>query len=256
MSRSVLTEQFESPDLAAQRWVPHYLPHWSSRAESAATYRIADSHLELSIPTHQGLWCADTHPSPLRVSAIASGLYAGPVGSTIGQQPFAEGQTVREAQPEHRGWLLERGTFSVVARADLSPRSMVSVWLTGFEDQPDRCGEVCVFEVFGDTVQTEPATAGFGSGVHAFRDPHLTEEFSVLHEPVDLTDWHRFEVDVRSDGTTWSIDDTVVRESTQAVSYPLQIFVGLFDFPDRDVDGQWRDHVPTFEVDEMTFTAG
>ncbi len=33
---------------------------------------------------------------------------------------------------------------------DLSPRSMASLWMSGLEDEPDRCGEICVFEIFGD----------------------------------------------------------------------------------------------------------
>ena len=48
----------------------------------------------------------------------------------------------------------------VRARMDLSPRSMASVWMVGLEDEPDRCGEICVFEVFGDAV--EPGARGRG----------------------------------------------------------------------------------------------
>ncbi|MET0770336.1 MAG: glycoside hydrolase family 16, partial [Solirubrobacteraceae bacterium] len=54
-------------------WLPHYLPHWSSRADSAATYTVCDSELRLSIPAEQGLWCADDHEPPLRVSGVQSG---------------------------------------------------------------------------------------------------------------------------------------------------------------------------------------
>ena len=41
----------------------------------------------------------------MRVSCIQSGNFAGPLGSTIGQQPFWEGLLVREEQPEFRGYL-------------------------------------------------------------------------------------------------------------------------------------------------------
>jgi hypothetical protein len=33
-------ERFEGPDLDRDRWLPHYLPQWSSRAASAATYEV------------------------------------------------------------------------------------------------------------------------------------------------------------------------------------------------------------------------
>ena len=37
-------------------WLPHYLPHWSSRAESAATCTVEDSELRLTIPVEQSRW--------------------------------------------------------------------------------------------------------------------------------------------------------------------------------------------------------
>jgi hypothetical protein len=33
-------DHFDAPELDTAVWVPHYLPHWSSRAESAATYEL------------------------------------------------------------------------------------------------------------------------------------------------------------------------------------------------------------------------
>jgi hypothetical protein len=245
-----VVEDFEGSDLDAGRWVPHYLPHWSSRAESRATYAVDGSVLRLSIPTTQGLWCGDRHSPALRTSTIASGLFAGTLGSTVGQQPFVTGLTVTEEQHEFRGWLLGHGRLSVTARANLSPRSMVSVWLTGFEDAPDRCGEVCVFEVFGDTLSE--GRAGVGAGVHKFRDPALREDFSVIQAAIDLREWHRFEVEMRPDGCTWWLDEVPLRTADQCPAYPLQLFVGVFDFPDRD-DGTLGDRVPFLDVDEIIF---
>jgi hypothetical protein len=78
-------DDFDAADLDTAVWVPHYLPMWSSRAESAATYVTVDSELRLSIPPGQGLWCPDDHDPPLRVSGIQSGVFSGEVGSAIGQ---------------------------------------------------------------------------------------------------------------------------------------------------------------------------
>ena len=49
-------------------WIPHYLPQWSSRAASAATYETGGSELHLTIPAAQGIWCEGDHEPPLRVS--------------------------------------------------------------------------------------------------------------------------------------------------------------------------------------------
>ena len=99
-------DDFDGPELDRDAWLPHYLPHWSSRAESVATYAVEDSELRLTIPPEQGLWCADTHDDPpLRVSGVQSGSWSGPAGSTRGQQRFREGQVVLEAQERFEGWL-------------------------------------------------------------------------------------------------------------------------------------------------------
>ena len=67
-----LDERFAGTDLDHDVWVPYYLPHWSSRADTAATYQVRDGELRLSIPAEQGLWCEGVHETPLRASVIAS----------------------------------------------------------------------------------------------------------------------------------------------------------------------------------------
>jgi hypothetical protein len=65
-------DDFEGDDLDRSVWTPHYLPQWSSRAESAATYAVAGSQLRLSIPLEQGRWCAAA--AALRVVLRTRGL--------------------------------------------------------------------------------------------------------------------------------------------------------------------------------------
>ncbi|HEX9643721.1 MAG TPA: hypothetical protein VGC11_06975 [Acidimicrobiia bacterium] len=77
-----LDERFGGDELDRDVWLPYYLPHWSSRAASAATYQVGGGELRLSIPVDHGLWCPDLHEEPLRVSAIQTGAFSGPVGST------------------------------------------------------------------------------------------------------------------------------------------------------------------------------
>ena len=61
---------------------------------------------------------------------------------------------VVEEQERFEGWLPPpsgRGRVEISARMDLSPRSMAALWMSGFEDDEaqERCGELCVFEIFG-----------------------------------------------------------------------------------------------------------
>lgn len=240
-------DDFDTGHLDEERWLPHYLPQWSSRAESAATFEVAQSELRLTIPDSRGLWCAETHAEPLRVSGVQSGVFSGPIGSTVGQQPFADGQVVREEQPAWWGWTPDGGRIEVTARMDLSPRSMASVWMVGLEDQPDRCGEICVFEVFGDTVTK--GSANVGSGIHPFRDPALREEFSAEALLIDVSQPHTYAIDWRVDGIDFSVDGVPIGSSTQSPAYPMQMMIGVFDFPAKGGDGS---HVPLLAIDSVS----
>ncbi|MCO1655270.1 glycoside hydrolase family 16 protein [Pseudonocardia humida] len=236
MTRTELDEEFHADGLDPQIWVPYYLPHWSSRAESAANLRVHDAQLHLSIPAEHPLWCPDRHPEPLRVSCIQSGNWSGPVGSTRGPQPFAEGLTVREEQPAQWGYTPHYGHVEVRMRAVVPARSMFAFWLAGLEDVPGRAGEICVVEVFGDAVRA--GSADVGTGIKQLGDPDLVQEFAAEPLPIDTTAFHTYAVDWRPDGVTFTVDDEVVRTSAQSPDYPMQLMLGLFDFPAKaDPDG-------------------
>ena len=172
-------DDFDAPDLDADVWIPHYLPMWSSRAKSAASYSLDDSALRLSIPGAGPLVRGRARSAASRLG-IQSGIFSEQVGSsTRGQQPFRDGLVVREHQPMQWGWTPHYGLLEVRARMDLSPRSMASVWMVGIEDEPERCGEICIFEVFGDALADEDRAkaAAVGMGIHP--RPALSEEWAL-----------------------------------------------------------------------------
>ncbi|HEX4720059.1 MAG TPA: glycoside hydrolase family 16 protein [Thermoleophilaceae bacterium] len=237
-------EDFDGPGLDTQVWLPHYLPQWSSRAQSAATYALQDSELRLTIPREQGLWCAEDHQPPLRVSGIQSAVFSGPVGTTVGQQPFREGLVVREFQPAQWGWTPHYGRLEVRARMHLSPRSMASVWMAGVEDEPQRCGEICIFEVFGETIAGRGAAVG--TGIKAFRDPALAEEFSAPSRELDVAEFHVYAADWQPGRVDFFVDGEHVKSVGQAPDYPMQMMIGVFDFPAKAGP---PDHVPEFVLD-------
>ncbi|MFP3466745.1 glycoside hydrolase family 16 protein [Leifsonia sp. SIMBA_070] len=243
-------DDFDDPRLDRTVWLPHYLPAWSSLGETRATYLIHDSQLELTIPPEQRLWCGGDHEPPLRVSALQSGNFSGPVGSTAGQQPYRDGLRVREEQEEFRGCLVDGGTVGMRASLYLGERSMASLWLVGFEDEPKRSGEVCVMEVFGRDVQPEEALVGMG--FHRFRDPRLAEDFERVTLPIDVTEPHAYEVNWDGDEATFRVDGRVVRILDAPPQYPLQLMLGVFDFPERaDRGDAHHSFVPTLSVDRI-----
>ena len=229
---STFEDDFDDPALDRTRWLPHYLPAWSSRAATAAAYTVQNSWLRLGIPAGQGLWCAGDHDPPLRVSGIQSGSWSGPLGSTLGQQRFREGQVVREGQPRFEGWLPSSGRVEVRCAMTLSPRSMAALWLAGFEDDPaqERCGEICVVEVFGRDV--DPGrSAAVGVGIKAFRDPALRQDFDAPRLPIDVAEPHTYAVDWDAEVAVFTVDGEEVRRCARPPTYPMQVMVAVFDFP-------------------------
>lgn len=158
---------------------------------------------------------------------------------------------VREEQPRHEGWLQAGGRVEIRARMALSDRSMAALWLSGFEDDPGqlRCGELCVFEIFGSALgPSEAPSAEVGVGVKAFRDPRLTQGFVAPRIALDVADWHTYAVDRDAPEAVFSLDDRVLRRCPAPPAYPLQLMLAVFDFPEQSRGGD--DHlVPWLEVD-------
>ena len=251
-------DRFTGPDLDREVWFPYYLPAWSSRAATAASYRLGDEGLVLDIPVDHPRWCPDTHPTPLRLSGIQSGSWSGPLGSTRGQQRFTDGLTVREEQDRFEGWLPRSGRVEISARMELSPRSMAALWLAGFEDDEEQlqCGELCVFEVFGNALgPVGEASAEVGAGIKAFRDPALTQDFAAPRLPIDVLEPHLYAVDWDASAATFSVDGAVVRRCPRPPTYPMQLMLAVFDFPDWSTGDD--DHlVPRLVVDRAAGDRG
>ncbi|MFF1879637.1 glycoside hydrolase family 16 protein [Leifsonia sp. NPDC058230] len=224
---------FPPPHLVLEVWTPSYLPAWSSRLAAAADYTLTGGGLRLSISPGHPRWCADTHEPALRVSAVQSANWSGPVGSTLAPAPFREGLTVREQQPTQLGLVRRYGRVEVDARARIGPRSMFSAWMIGLEDRPERCGELCLVEVFGDGVRATDSgpSAGIGSGVHRFRDPALPEDFAVLDTPIDVAELHTYAIDWRPDAVDFFLDGAPTRRVEASPDYPMMLILGVFDFP-------------------------
>jgi glycosyl hydrolase family 16 len=222
--RQALDERFTADTLDPDVWLPYHLPHWSSRERSAATYSVHDGELHLSIPSTQPLWCADLHAEPIRISCIQSGCLNG-------QQPFAPGLSVQEEQPEFWGYTPFYGRIEVRMRGTITARSMFAFYLSGIEDQPDHSGEICVAEIFGDAVR--PGEAEVGIGVKKLRDPALAQEFSADPLPIDVAEFHTYGVEWRPGALAFSVDGQVVRRAAQAPDYPVQLMLGVFDFPGK-----------------------
>ena len=221
-------ETFSGGALDRSRWLPHYLPHWSSRGRSAARYRIGDGVLRLLIEEDQEPWCPELD-GELRVSSLQTGVFAGPLGSAVGQHRFHPDAVVREEQENVRLYTPHYGRIEVRAKATDDPRAMVALWLIGYGEEPERSGEICVCEIFGREV--EPESALVGVGIHPFGDPKLVDEFEKVRVDVDVRDFHEYGAEWTPDGVTFLVDGEPVKRAAQSPDYPLQLMLDIYEFP-------------------------
>ena len=241
-------DTFAHPELNPARWLPHHLPHWSSRERSAARYEIRDGCLRLRIDAEQESWCPELD-GEVRVSSLQTGLFAGPVGSTVGQHRFHPDAVVREAQENVRLYTPHFGRIELRARALADPTAMVALWMIGYEDEPDRSGEICICEIFGRDVA--PGRAKVGVGVHPFGDPRVRDEFEQVEVALDVREPHVYAADWTAERIDFSVDGALVKTVEQTIDYPMQLMLGIYEFPDESAERRGDGYPKEFVVDSV-----
>ena len=221
-------DTFDADELDGSRWLPYYLPQWSSRERSAARYEVGDGQLRLLIEADQQPWCPELD-GQVRVSSLQTGGFAGPVGSRVGQHGFAPEAVVREEQENVKLYTPLYGRIEMRARVNDDPRCMAALWMIGYEDEPERSAEICVCEIFGRDVGAESAKVGMG--VHPFGDPRITDEFAAETVPIDAREFHVYAVEWTPGGVEFYVNGEHIKTLGQSPSYPMQLMLNLYEFP-------------------------
>ena len=124
---------------------------------------------------------------------------------------------------------------------------MAAVWLSGFEETSEQSGELCLVEVFGKDLEAG-RSAEVGMGVKKLRDPDLRHDFAAPRLPIDVAAWHEYAVRWDDDEADFTVDGEHVRACRNPPTYPLQVMIAVFDFPDWS-DGNDDHLVPTLDID-------
>ncbi len=221
-------DEFDEGMLSGERWVDQYLPQWTTPERSEARYDF-DNGLRLRIDVDQLAWREDE--GPMRVSNIQTGTFSGPLGSRLGTHRHTEGLTVRTPVPVRRLWLpAGEGLVEATLQASHDPHCMLAIWLVGFEEtSPADSGEICIAELFGQAMGHNASTVRLG--VKAINDPRLHTDVVDLNVPFDARDSHSYGAAWNADEVHFLVDGQVVRTVQQGIAYPLQLMIGLFEFP-------------------------
>jgi hypothetical protein len=224
-------DEFDGPELDTSKWVPYYLPHWSSREQSKPRYSFREGMLILRIDQGQEPWCPE-FDGGVKASCIQTGLFAGPVGSQNGQLRFNEHVVVREAQTKVQLYTPQYGYFECRAKCLDTPGNHVSLYMIGYEDTPEKCGEINMFEIFGKDVGASSAIVGYG--IHPWRDPKLKDEFYQDPLEIDATKFHIYAHEWAPAYVDFYVDNQKIRRIHQSPGYPMQFMLSIYELPGDD----------------------
>jgi hypothetical protein len=224
----VFADDFTGHTLDADRWIDHYLPHWTTPDRSAARYVLGDRGLWLLIEADQPAWRPED--GLMRVSNLQTGSFSGPLGSSRGQHRHRTDLRVRSPQPTRRLWTPSSGLVEATVRATGDPTCMLAIWLVGLEDtSPEHSGEVCIAELFGNAIGRESSQVRLGLKAH--HDPHLRTQMVDLALDLDATEQHSYAAAWDEERVDFYVDETLVHSVVPGLGYPLQLMVDLFEFP-------------------------
>lgn len=221
-------DEFDDATLAPNKWLPLYLLHWSSRAATTPFYEIKEGALTLQIVEGQAPWCPE-FDGEVRATSIQTGTFSGAVGSTIGQHRFSEQCLVREAQTNTQLYTPQYGYFEIRAKGLSSHGNHVSLWMIGYEDLPERSGEIAFFEIVGS--RTTPTAATIGYGVRPWADPALRDEFYEESFALNATDYHLYGVEWTPTHIDFYLDNRPIRTIAQSPAYPMQFMLSIYEHP-------------------------
>lgn len=219
-------DEFDGSGLDAGRWFPYYLPHWSSREQSAPSYRMEGGSLVLQIQDGQQPWCPE-FDGRVKCSSIQSGQFSGQLGSREGQHRFSPACRVRQVQHNLKTYTPQYGFFEVRARAIDRPANHVSVWMIGYEDLPDRSGEIAIFEIMGTGISASSSQVGYG--VHPWGDPLLKDQFYVEPLEIDSTQFHVYALEWTPTQLDFYVDNQKINAIHQSPSYPMQFMLSIYE---------------------------
>jgi len=225
------SDDFRDDKLDRSKWLPFYLPQWSSRAASAATCATGPDGLTLTIGPDQQPWLPEID-GLLRVSSLQTGVFAGALGSAAGQHRFNPALRVREEQDAERLYVPLYGRFEMHARMEIHPGQLAALWMIGFEDEPDRSGEITIMEIFGDGID-ETGTE-LGHGIKAVNDPRLVTDFIAPRLSFSPERYHTYRADWDANGVSFYLNGQMLRRVEQSPAYPMQFMLNVYELKPMD----------------------
>jgi hypothetical protein len=88
-------------------------------------------------------------------------------------------------------------------------------------------------------------------GVHPFHDPAIVDDFSKEILPIDVREPHVYAADWTPDHVSFLVDGELVKTVGQSPAYPMQLMLGIYEFPPADGAARADGYPKAFVVDDV-----
>ena len=239
------SDEFAKNTLDKSKWSPYYLPQWSSKEKTATNYVINKGHLILKIDEDQQPWSKEFN-GEVKVSSLQTGVFSGELGSTIGQHRFTDKCLVREPQKTQKLYTPQYGYFEIRAKALSYKNNVCAFWMIGFEDEPNKSGEICIMEIKGWNVEERRAINGYG--IRSFADTALENEFFEDEFEIDAIAFNIYAAEWFPDRIEFYINNRKVKTIQQSPTYEMQFMLNIYEVP-TDEELLDNSYPKLFEID-------
>jgi beta-glucanase (GH16 family) len=106
--------------------------------------------------------------------------------------------------------------------------------MIGYEDTPEKCGEINMFEIFGQDISAASTKVGYG--LHPWADPNLTDEFYQDPLEIDATKFHVYAHEWTPTHIDFYVDNQKISRINQSPNYPMQFMLSIYELPEADIN--------------------
>jgi len=101
--------------------------------------------------------------------------------------------------------------------------------MIGYEDAPEKSGEIAICEIMG--AHTSSTSSRVGYGVHPWADPNLRDEFYEQFLNIDATQYHLYALGWTPTQLDFYVDNVKIRTIHQSPNYPMQFMLSIYERP-------------------------
>lgn len=222
------SDEFEGEELNKTNWLPFYLPFCCPNGIVIPSYEIRKGNLALKITEEQVSWFSE-FDGQIKGSSIQTGIYSEIKEEVTDLHTNEFVNDMFSVNQFKNTYLPQYGFFEIRARMLITNSNIVSFRMRGYDGKEKISAEIYVFEIKGNSVKSNAAK--IGHGIRKFHDQKIKEEFYESTVDIDVSRFHCYAAEWDSKKITFYIDNKKIRQIDQSPDYPMQLMLGIFEFP-------------------------